>query len=55
MKRKKPIAVGQTGDRQDGLRDRWTDMKKTSQDSPPVTVVGGNVAATHSHTFVVVG
>lgn len=42
----------QTG-RTEGQMDR--DMKKTSQDSPPVTVVGGNVAATHSHTFVVVG
>lgn len=37
-------------DRTDGQRHG-----ETSQESPPVTVVGGNVAPTHGHTFVVVG
>ncbi len=59
------VCEGKTGvlldrqetDRTDELRDRWTETwrGKTSQDSPPVTVVGGNVAPTHGHTFVVVG
>lgn len=37
--------------------DRWTETwrGKTSQDSPPVTVVGGNAAPTHCHTFVAAG
>lgn len=49
------MLVGQTGDRQDGLRDRWDRDMETSQESPPVTVVGGKAARTHGHTFVVVG
>lgn len=51
------LLEGRAKDRTDKLRDRWTETwgGKTSQDSPPVTVVGGNVAPTHSHTFVVVG
>lgn len=38
-----------------GQMDRDMERGKTSQDSPPVTVVGGDVAPTHGHTFVVVG
>ena len=31
------------------------DRDMTSQDSPPVPVVGGDVAPAHGHRFVVVG
>lgn len=58
-KKNKPECCG-TDRRQTGRTDCGTDgqrhgERRTSQDSPPVAVVGGNVAAAHSHTFVVVG
>lgn len=56
------MLFGQTGktDRTDGrtdgrMGDRDMERGKTSQDSPPVTVVGGDVAPAHGHRFVVVG
>ena len=45
--------TGRTDGRTEGQMDR--DTEREDQDSPPVTVVGGNVAPTHGHAFVVVG